>query len=172
MKLPKINNETKIAFIQYFFEKFKIYNNKEELAYKDSGKNYIVYLLEENMEPYYETLSSIYSFNSFYYISYFNYKDYIDDLKNIINDCKFSIENIRDTFNNITFDISTNCISSVFNYTIFIDNYTEDCDNYYSVQKLYDKKKIILLKILKYMNSNKKELALLKLLTHLRKEIN
>ena len=144
IKLPKIYKEKKIAFIQYFSKEINIYNNRNELSYEYKGDNFKIYIFEPGMVPYFESLSNHYRFNSFYFITYINYKDYDGNLKNIIHNCNFEIKNVFTSYNNITIVLSTSCNSSEYNYTLFFedinDNETEtSISTEHPIQKLYNK---------------------------------
>ena len=136
LKFPKINDEKVILYIQYIYEKIDIFNESKKLTPEKSGKDFNIYLLNDNSEPYGEN-ENFSPYKSFFFIRYINYSEY-KEFK-IIGNCNFAMTNIDVTSNKITIKIDNLCSSTKFNYYVFIDNNTNIIDNYNPIKLFYEK---------------------------------
>ena len=87
------------------------------------------------MEPYGDNGKTS-AYKSFFFVSYINYSDgYIYSVK----DCQFKIVKISDSYNEIKIKYDTYCDETIYNYTVFITNNTNDNKGYNCIKLFYEK---------------------------------
>jgi hypothetical protein len=138
LNLPKIIDEKKIAFVQYFGKYVDMYYNEKIIKEEYLGNKFDVYIFDKDIEPY-GIREIVTPYKAYFYISYFSFKDYTDNLTKIPKNCGFKISKTDDSLNKIIIDFDTICDKTMYKYYVFIDYNISKYKEFNLIELYYEK---------------------------------